>query len=154
MEKTLYRPRTVLAVAVFTFAASLSALANEIHTTGNVAINGYDAVAYFTDHKAVRGLAKFTTSYRGAIFHFASAAHRDAFMKNPRDYTPQYGGYCAYGTARGYKAPTEPQAFTIVEDKLYLNYNDSVMTTWRADVTGYIGKADANWDTVKAQPAP
>lgn len=130
------------------------ALADEIYATNGVAINGYDAVAYFTDHKPVKGSDKFTATYKGTTFYFASAAHRDTFAGNPEHFAPQFGGYCAYGTADGHKAPTEPQAFTVVDDKLYLNYNDRVMQTWRTDIGGYIKKANANWDTVKEQPAP
>ena len=82
---------------------------------------------------------------------FASAASRDAFRAAPAKYAPQYGGYCAYGMASGYKAPIEPDAWTIVEGKLYLNYNLSVRSRWSADIPGYIGKADANWPTVRSK---
>lgn len=142
------------ATAALTLAAASTAFADEIYTTNGVAINGYDAVAYFTDHKPVKGSDKFVTSYKGATFYFASAAHREAFVKDPEHYAPQYGGYCAFGTAEGHKAPTQPQAFTVVDDKLYLNYNDKVLETWRSDVDGYIKKANANWETVSAHPAP
>jgi YHS domain-containing protein len=144
----------VAAAAVLAISTASIARADEIYTTNGVAINGYDAVAYFSDHKPIKGSDKFTIAYKGATFYFASAAHRDTFAGNPERYAPQFGGYCAYGTAAGHKAPTEPQAFTVVDDKLYLNYNDHVLQTWRADVSGNIKKANANWDTVKEQPAP
>lgn len=141
--------------AVFMLSSAVIGSAGEIYTTdGGVAINGYDPVAYFTDHKPVKGSDKYTAVHEGATFHFASAKHRDAFTANPEHFAPQYGGYCAYGTAQGHKAPTEPQAFTIADGKLYLNYNDNVATRWRADVDGNIEKANANWDTVKKEPAP
>lgn len=149
-------PRMMLpvAAAMIVFSSASLASANEIYATDGVAIHGFDAVAYFTDHKPVKGNKAFSASYKGATFHFVSAEHRDAFIGDPVRYAPQYGGYCAYGTARGYKAPTEPQAFTVVNDKLYLNYNDDVAETWRKDISGYIRKANANWDTVRTQPAP
>jgi YHS domain-containing protein len=153
---TLFIPRIApLATAALLALSSASIVfANEIYASNGVAINGYDPVAYFTDHKPVKGTEAFSTSYKGATFYFASADHRAAFLSDPERYAPQYGGYCAFGTAKGYKAPTEPQAFTIVDDKLYLNYNDDVTKTWRSDIGGYIKKANANWDTVRAQPAP
>lgn len=154
MTLSIYRLLPFAATTALTLSMASIASANEIYSTNGVAINGYDAVAYFTDHKPVKGSDKFTTSYKGATFYFASAAHRDTFAGNPDHYAPQFGGYCAYGTAEGHKAPTEPQAFTVVDDKLYLNYNDNVQQTWRADIGGYIKKANANWDTVKGQPAP
>jgi YHS domain-containing protein len=128
--------------------------ASEIYVSDGVAINGYDPVAYFTEHKPVKGSGRFTASHQGAKFHFSSQSNRDAFLRSPDRYAPQYGGYCAYGLARGYKATTQPQAFTIVDDKLYLNYNDEIMNTWRGDTSGYIGKADANWNTVRHEPSP
>ncbi|MBY5836236.1 YHS domain-containing protein [Rhizobium leguminosarum] len=147
------RPILPLAAALTLSFASVGYSA-EIFTTNGVAINGYDPVAYFTDHKPVKGSNKYAATYQGATFHFASAAHRDAFTANPGHFAPQYGGYCAFGTAQGHKASTEPQAFTVVDKKLYLNYNDSVLKTWRQDVSGYIKKANANWGKVRVQPDP
>lgn len=147
------RPILPLAAALTLSFASVG-YAAEIFTTNGVAINGYDPVAYFTNHRPVKGSDKYMATYKGATFHFASAAHRDAFAANPRRFAPQYGGYCAFGTAQGHKASTEPQAFTVVDNKLYLNYNDSVLKTWRQDVSGYIKKAEANWEKVKVQPDP
>jgi YHS domain-containing protein len=154
MTLSILRLMPVAAATVLTLSAVSVASADEIFTTNGVAINGYDAVAYFTDHKPVKGSNKYTTSFKGATFQFASAAHRDAFAKDPERYAPQYGGYCAFGTAQGHKATTEPQAFTVIDQKLYLNYNDAVRAQWQSDTGGYIEKADTNWDKVKAQPAP
>lgn len=144
----------IVGTAVLALSSASIAFADDIYATNGVAINGYDAVAYFTDHKPVKGKHEFSTSYKGASFYFATAAHRDAFAKQPELYVPQYGGYCAFGTAEGHKAPTEPQAFTVVDGKLYLNYNDDVAKTWRSNIDGYIKRANANWDTVRTEPAP
>ncbi|MGO8279531.1 YHS domain-containing (seleno)protein, partial [Rhizobium ruizarguesonis] len=97
-----------------------------------------------TDHKPVKGADKVIATYKCTTFYFASAAHRDTFAGNPEHFAPKFGGYCAYGTADGHKAPTEPQAVTVGDDKLYRNYNDHVMQTWRTDIGGYIKKANAN----------
>ncbi|GAA4406443.1 hypothetical protein GCM10023187_25890 [Nibrella viscosa] len=113
------------------------------------AIRGYDPVAYFTESKPVPGDANISYNYQGADWYFASETNRDAFKANPEKYAPQYGGYCAFGTSRGYKAPTEADAWTIVDGKLYLNYNTKVRTEWNKDQPGYIKKADTNWLTIK-----
>lgn len=154
MNLSIRRFLPLAGAAALALSAASVTFASEIYATNGVAINGYDAVAYFTDHKPIKGSDKFAATYKGATFYFASAAHRDVFASDPERYAPQYGGYCAFGTAEGHKAPTQPQAFTIVDDKLYLNYNDDVAKTWRSDIGGYIKKANANWATVKAQPSP
>jgi YHS domain-containing protein len=116
----------------------------------NIAINGYDAVSYFSGKPQV-GKADITVTYKGAIFRFATAENKAAFEADTEKYAPQYGGWCAYGWANGYPAKTDPQAWTIVNDKLYLNYNAEVKTTWDKDQTGYIKKANANWSKKKKE---
>jgi YHS domain-containing protein len=91
-------------------------------------------VAYFTENKAVKGSSQFTTKYQGATYEFESAANREAFNANPAKYAPQYGGYCAYGVASGHKADLTPQAFSIVDGKLYLNYKRAVRFLWKWDI--------------------
>jgi YHS domain-containing protein len=147
---------TVIPSVVCLASLLSSGLANagEVFSKAGVAINGYDAVAYFTEGGPVKGSSQFFAPYKGAVFHFSTAGNREAFVRDPARYAPQYGGYCAYGTAKGYKAPTEPQAFSIVDGKLYLNYNDDIKATWSTDIEGYIQKADGNWDDVKEQAEP
>lgn len=110
-----------------------------------VAIQGYDPVAYFEDHKPVKGSETFSFTHESAVYHFASKAHLNAFKKNPAKYVPAYGGYCAYGVSRGYAVNIDPDAWSIVDGKLYLNYNLKVQKTWNEDKPGYIQKADKNW---------
>lgn len=136
----------LLLIAATTIA---NAQKSEIFTGKSGAINGYDPVAYFHDNKAVKGDAKFTYHWKDTEWHFTTAENMSAFKANPEKYAPQYGGYCAYGTSAGHKAPTEPEAFTIVDGKLYLNYNQNVMSMWRKDQTALIPKADANWPKIK-----
>ena len=93
----------------------------------------------------MKGSPEFRVEFEGATFQFASAAHRDAFAADPSKFVPQYGGYCAYGMAKGYKAKIDPAAFTVVSHKLYLNYSEAVRSRWLTDIPGYIQKADANW---------
>ena len=115
---------------------------------GNLAIRGYDPVAYFTEGKAVKGDKDFTLGWQGADWRFASAANRDAFSEDPEKYAPQYGGYCAWAVSRNYTAPTDPDAFTLVNGKLYLNYNKRVMRQWLEDRDRNIEQADENWPAV------
>ena len=114
-------------------------------TFGNLAIDGYDPVAYFTESKPVKGSRDFTTDWNGATYRFASAANRDLFIADPAKYAPQYGGYCAYGVAQDTLAPIEPDAWSIVDGKLYLNYDKDIQKKWTADIPGYLQKAEKNW---------
>jgi YHS domain-containing protein len=141
--------KTLFAAALIAFACAAQAQHN-VDSSG-LAIQGYDPVAYFTEKKPVPGKAEFTATHEGAIYRFASAANRDAFVAAPAKYAPQYGGWCAYGVASGYKAKIEPDAWTVVDGKLYLNYSQSVRRTWSSDVPGYIRKGDANWPAVRTK---
>ena len=126
------------------------AFAGKVNLDGGLAIKGHDPVAYFTQGAAVRGDGAFTTDHDGATYQFASAANRDAFAADPAKYAPQYGGYCAYAVAQGYTAPIDPEAFTVVDDKLYLNFSKSVRRRWERDIPGNISKGDANWPGLSA----
>jgi YHS domain-containing protein len=134
-------------MAVFT---TVSAQNNEIYSTGNVAINGYDAVAYFTSSKAVKGSEIYKHQWKGTTWLFSTSQNAEKFKADPEKYAPQYGGYCAYGCSKGYKAKTEGDAWSIVDGKLYLNYNRDVRDIWNKDQTGFIRKADQNWPKVKS----
>jgi YHS domain-containing protein len=138
----------LLAVTLFPI---VSGYAGEFFDRNDLAIDGYDPVAYFTEQKPVKGAPEILAKFRGSTFQFASAAHRDIFAADPSKYAPQYGGYCAYGMAKGYKAAIDPAAFTIVSDKLYLNYSETIRSRWLSDIPGYVQKADANWPDVQKQ---
>lgn len=114
-----------------------------------VILHGYDAVAYHTDGKAVKGAANFSAAYDGAIYHFASAANRDAFKANPAKYAPAYGGFCAMGAALEKKLDGDPELFKIVDGQLYLNVNADVVKVWTKDIPGNIAKANNNWPEIK-----
>ena len=109
------------------------------------AIRGYDPVAYFTLGEATEGDASITHDYEGATWHFTSVEHRDLFAADPAKYAPQYGGYCAWAASRNYVASTDPNAWEIVDDKLYLNFSRVVHTRWKIGKRGNIEKGDANW---------
>lgn len=116
-----------------------------VSTKDGLAVKGYDVVAYFDKNSAVKGDAQFSTEWNGAKWHFASAANRDKFVANPGKYAPQYGGYCAWAVGHGYTAPSDPEAFTIHEGKLYLNYNKDVSAKWSPDKANWIAKGDEHW---------
>jgi YHS domain-containing protein len=113
-----------------------------------LALSGYDAVAYFTESKAVPGKAEFEHAWNGARWRFASAANRDRFAAAPETYAPQFGGYCAWAVSRGYTASGDPNAWSVVGGKLYLNYSMKVRAQWEQDVPGNIAKGVANWPSV------
>lgn len=125
------------------FAAQSPVFASE-----NIAINGYDPVAYFTTSEPVEGLAEFSSGWEDATVLFASAAHKEMFDGNPEKYAPKYGGYCAFAVSRGYTASTVPEAWTVHEGRLYLNYSRSVRALWSARRSSHIQSADANWPGV------
>ncbi|WP_050931527.1 YHS domain-containing (seleno)protein [Aestuariivita boseongensis] len=111
-------------------------------------IGGIDVVAYFTEGRPVKGSRDHAVMWKGAVFYFASAANRTRFEMNPMRYAPQYGGYCAYAVARGYTAPVVPEAWQIVDGKLYLCYSLRVLELWQRDIPGFIARGDANWPQV------
>lgn len=114
----------------------------------NTAVGGHDAVAYFSEGQPVEGSKDFTTEYLGAEWRFATAANRDLFIANPSAYAPQYGGYCAWAAAEGKLAKGDPAYWTIVNGRLYLNYDRKVQALWETDIPGFIIKADANWPSL------
>jgi len=133
--------------AILTMIAG-TALAGEYFEKGGVALRGYDPVAYFTDGKPVRGTNAHSFEYKGSTFYFATAANQRRFAGDPAKYAPQFGGFCALGTANGYKVSTQPDAFAVVDGKLYLNHDVKVLELWQADIPGNITKAQRNWPEV------
>ena len=120
----------------------------EVFSASGLAIRGYDPVAYFSEQKPVAGNPTFSYEWQGATWHFANAENAELFAASPERYAPQYGGYCAYAVANGYTASTDPGAWHIHEDKLYLNYNRTVRLLWRRDIPGNIVSANGNWPQV------
>ena len=130
------------------FAADPAGQAPVYAREQNLAISGYDAVAYFTENWPRRGLEQHQTEWNGAVWRFVSAENQAKFEAAPESYAPQYGGYCAYAVSRGYTAPTDPTAWEVVDGKLYLNYNHAVRARWKQDIPGHITRADAHWPGV------
>jgi YHS domain-containing protein len=116
-----------------------------------LALDGYDAVAYFKAGKPVQGTAQHAVVWNGATWHFASAENKAAFEANPQAFAPQYGGYCAWAVSEGYTAKGDPNFWRVEDGKLYLNYNASVQKSWEKNIPGHISKGDKNWPTVLAK---
>lgn len=110
-----------------------------------IAIRGYDTVAYFTESKAMKGRSEFEHIWHGARWHFANATHRDLFAANPERYAPRYGGYCSLGLAMGEFSDADPNVWSIVDGRLYLNKAKFVQDIWRKGSRAHITASDINW---------
>jgi len=141
--------KIVLSVAVALFTMYSHAQKSEVFISKGYAVNGYDVVGYFTQGKPVEGKKTFLYQWNNAYWLFSTKQNLDSFSHSPEKYAPQFGGYCAYGVSEGHKATTEPDAWTIVDGKLYLNYNKDVQQLWKKDIPGRIIKAEENWPKVK-----
>lgn len=131
-------------------SSSLFAQQPDIFKTNGNAVRGYDVVAFFTEGKPVKGDSQFVYHWKDADWRFANKTDLELFKAAPEKYAPQYGGYCAYGTAGGHKSPTDPAAtWTILDGKLYFNYNADVKKMWSKDIPGFIKKADENWPSLQ-----
>lgn len=118
----------------------------------NVAIHGYDPVAYFTEGRPVKGVSEFRASYGNADFLFASAANRDAFEADPVQYAPAYGGYCAFGVTQKQKFDIDPNAWEIVGDRLFLQLDPGTRAIWLENRDDHIRTADTLWPEIRPIP--
>jgi len=107
-------------------------------------------VAYFLDGAPSKGSTEITHYWHNATWRFAHAENRDLFAANPEKYAPQYGGYCAYGVSQGATVSFDPNAWTIIDDKLYLNLSKKIQKKWEKDIPGYIEVADNKWPGILA----
>jgi YHS domain-containing protein len=141
--------RQMLAAFVMLLITSFNAQArsSEIYTGlfSQLAVGGYDTVAYFKAGKPVLGKAEFATDYKGATWRFSSKENLDAFKATPAAYAPQYGGYCSWAIAQNYTASGDPLVWKIVNGRLYLNYDQSVQAKWEKDIPGFIASANKYW---------
>ncbi|MEP7109361.1 MAG: YHS domain-containing (seleno)protein [Ferruginibacter sp.] len=143
--------KNLLSLAGILLILSLQAFAqkSEVFKTGAGAIRGYDPVAYFKEGQPVKGGTGLSFEWKGSVWLFSTKENLELFKATPEKYAPQYGGYCAYGTADGHKASTDPGAWTIVDGKLYLNYNKNVQSLWNKKQKEFIEQANNNWPKIK-----
>lgn len=142
-----------LVLMAFILTPGAAADKPEIYTGfgSNLAVGGYDTVAYFSEGAPVKGSKEFETEHLGAVWRFASQENLETFMAEPDAFRPQYGGYCAWAMAMGNLAKGDPKIWTIYEGALYLNINKSTQKKWLKDIPGFIEKADANWPEILAE---
>jgi hypothetical protein len=114
-----------------------------------VALQGYDPVAYFEGGAPTKGIPALFASYGGARYLFATAANRQSFLKDPKKYLPEFGGYCVVGAANGEKVDVDPLTGKVVNGKLYLNNSQKALEIFDKDQGGTITKAQTNWPSVK-----
>jgi hypothetical protein len=147
-------PMRLMAAALVGILLALPAIADEtpinVDAQG-VAIDGYDAVAYFKPSGALHGKPDIQAEWQGAIWYFVNADNRDAFLADPERYAPQYGGWCAFALSQGeYASDTDPgEAFTVVDGKLYMNWSRQVKRNWERDALAHIEVANENWPAVE-----
>ncbi len=140
----------ILASLFFVFSITAIIAKDKVFTSFNGrAIRGFDPVAYFTQAKPVKGDSRFQYKWNGATWRFSSKKNMDLFKSNPEKYAPQYGGFCAYAMAvAGQFASTVPEAWTIEDGKLYLNYSIGVRGDWESNTAQYIKVGDNNWNEI------
>ncbi len=148
MKKYLITTLALLALAV---VASAEERVN-VDKHG-LALQGYDPVGYFTESRPVEGNPSFSATYKGALYHFASAKNRDAFRKNPAKYEPQFGGHCGFAASIDTISPISPHYWQIVNGRLVLQHNQKAWNLWTKDLKGNLAKADANWPHLKEKKA-
>lgn len=159
--KRLSRLFAIATLAISSLVLSLPTIAaepiNTLEKSGlfgfkpsGVAIRGYDTVAYFTQGAPAEGLEKFSTEWQGASWRFSSQENLELFLGDPEKYAPQYGGYCAYGVANDSLVKIEPDLWSIVDGKLYLNYNRKFDNAFNEDPEGYIAKANQKFEGLLA----
>jgi hypothetical protein len=142
--------KKIITLSLFiVFAINAQSQKSEIFSVEGKAIKGYDVVSFFTEGKAEKGYDSISVSWKNTTWLFASQLNATAFKQNPEKFAPQYGGYCAYGAADGHKAPTQIETWTILNDKLYFNYNLKVKDFWNKNQAELIKKADSNWVELK-----
>ncbi len=129
-------------------AATESAPLVYIESSSDLAIRGTDPVAYFTEGKVVEGNSEYESEWQGAIWRFSSAENQELFDSDPEAYAPQYGGYCAKALSEGNVVSSDPEAWKIVDGKLYLNYSPEVQQQWIQDIQGNIALADEMYPDV------
>ena len=150
MKKYLFLLPLLALGAAGAFAQDASALRKkQFNLEDGIGAGGYDPVAYFTEHKAVKGSKDNALVYEGVTWYFSSAADKEAFKKDPARYEPAYGGWCAYAMgAKGEKVMVDPKTFKITDGHLYLFYNrffNNTLVEWNKNEAHLKKNADANW---------
>jgi len=152
MGKTLFIAFLLLSSFLAADAQSESRKANYNLSKSQLAIEGYDPVAYFSQGKAVEGKSAFAYTHDGVTYYFSSSQNRESFKQDPARYEPQYGGWCAYAMGKtGEKVEVDPETFKVVNGKLFLFYNkyfNNTLKSWNKDEVQLKNNADLNWKKI------
>lgn len=152
-----FSKKIVFIIILIGLSAALGACSKTAETIGfdldtsGSALRGYDAVAYFTASSAVKGDPRYEYVWKGAKWFFSSEENMLRFKADPEAFAPQYGGYCSYAVSEGYTAEGDPEAWKVVDGKLYLNYSLAVKHKWEKEQEGRIEKGDRNWASFRAK---
>lgn len=142
-----------IGIAAAIGACSKTSSFTKVNTSSDgLAIKGFDAVAYFAAGAAAKGDPKYEFAWNGAKWSFANAENLERFRQDPEAFAPQFGGYCSYAVSKGYTADGDPEAWKLVDGKLYLNYSPEVKTLWENDEAANIAKGSNNWAVFPANP--
>ncbi|MEH6348032.1 MAG: YHS domain-containing (seleno)protein [Bermanella sp.] len=137
----------MLVAAVFVSTKKISPISmkiwGDINTSSDVAIKGYDPVAFYTQDKAVMGVKAFNYQWQDVQWQFESQQNKQAFIEQPEKYAPQYGGYCSFAVSQGVTAEINPKVWHLENKKLYLFMDEAVKAQWLKE--GGRELADANW---------
>lgn len=155
---TLKTLRYSLVAAAVTAAVSVTAAfaADENFISDaaeNIAINGYDPVAYHTAGTPTKGVADYKVEWDGAVWKFSSEENMNAFTADPVKFAPAFGGWCTVGASKGKKIATQPELFKVVDGTLYLNSSDGAHNLFLKDEAGTIDTAETNWVEIESVPA-
>lgn len=139
-------------ISTVILAQNTSPNSKHCNVENGLAIQGYDPVAYFKLGRGVKGDLELSATSQGVTYYFSSEENKKLFLKNPVQYEPQYGGWCAFAMGDyGEKVEIDPKTFKIVNGKLYLFYNayfNNTLNSWDKDEKNLKTKADQNWNKI------
>lgn len=146
MKTTILGLLFVMSSAVF----AQDKMANNIDNS-NIALQGYSPVSYLDLGLAQKGNKNFKSDYKKVTYYFTSSEQKSAFDKNPDNYLPKYGGFCAFGCYAGAKFRVDPNKFIVENGNYYLYLNNLELDAkqlWLAekDVEKLKSTADKNWE--------
>lgn len=140
--------RLVLAIAANTLVASMSMAQTPTPSEPRVVLKGYDAVAYFSDNKAVKGAPAINYEWDDGRYQFSSAKNRQTFSADPDRYAPQFAGFCTAAMSKGRKVEADPEIFMVVNGKLYTFASLKARDAALADPS-LLARAAKNWHEKK-----
>ena len=114
------------------------------------AMEGYDAVSYFTETTPQAGRPEYEYYWQDVPWYFATAANRDVFARSPEVYVPMFGGYAAMSMARGYLSTGNPRIYAILAGRLFLFYSNGNRDAFLISPRDAYIKAEEQWNVLKS----